>query len=111
MDSVDIQNFEEQIEEIQASHALSTEGKGSEDTVDDLKRQLGENLGLMVYQCGGDNEYELDRDALNEIENAGLGTVEMKYGFPRLIIENPANPDDQIEVPIVDPTEQRYPGD
>lgn len=110
MDRVDIENLEGIIEEILASHERSKNGTGSEDTVEDLKNDLGIRLGLHTHICNDFNDYSLNHEAVQELEDVGLGTVKFDYGSPKLIIENPENPEDQIEVPIIDPTEQ-YPDD
>lgn len=108
MDSVDIENLEEAIEEILASHERSKNGTGSEDTVADLTRELGVCLGRHTHTCDGPNDFSLDREAVQQLEDVGLGTVKFDYGFPKLIIGNPDDPEVQIEVPIIDPTKQ-YP--
>lgn len=106
MDNVDIENFGNDIEEIQASFVRASNHEGSEDTVEDLKRDLGERLGNMIYDCDGFNDYKLNRSALKELQN--IGTVTGDRNNPILLIENPLDEHDPIEVPIINPTEQ-YP--
>lgn len=108
MDNYDLESIEEDIRNILASNARSMNGTGSEDEVDDLVRELGERLGLLVYVCDGPNEYELDRDLLARLDGIRLGTIEMTYGSPTLRIEDPRNPENQLEIKIIDPTEQYF---
>lgn len=104
MDSIDIENFENDIEEIQASVVRASKHEASEDIVEDLKRDLGERLGNMVYDCEGFNDYKLNRSTLKELQN--IGTVTGDKHNPILLIENPLDENDPIEVPIINPTEQ-----
>jgi hypothetical protein len=104
MDSVDIENIEASIKEIQASFVKAQNDEGSEDTVDELTRDLGEMLGNMVYVANGPNDFEVDDDALQELE--AVGTIAGDRNNPKLLIDNPLDEYEKIEVRIIDPTEQ-----
>ncbi|PQP01778.1 hypothetical protein C5614_00425 [Massilia phosphatilytica] len=104
MDNYDIEIFQQDIDLILVKNALCDEGMASEDEVDDLKLDLGRRLGQQVYACDGFNDYTLDRERLTELEV--LGTVQAGSGFPKLLVEDPQNPDNEVEIPIIDPTEQ-----
>jgi len=104
MDSVDIENIETSIREIQKSFVKAQNHEGSEDTVDELTRDLGEMLGNMVYVANGPNDFEVDDEALQQLE--AVGTIAGDRNNPTLLIDNPLDEYEKIEVKIVDPTEQ-----
>lgn len=104
MYSFDIQDFEKSIADIWASLKSKRSGIGSQDNVEDLTRKLGVLLGDCAYPQEGPNDCELDHTVLQEFQDAGLGAVPSNHFFPRLIIVNPDDPDDEIEVPIIKPT-------
>lgn len=103
MDSVDFENIETSIKEIQASFIKAKNHEGSEDTVDELTRELGEVLGNMVYVANGPNDFEMDHDALQQL--TAVGTIAGDGNNPKLLIDNPLDEYDPIEVKIIDPTE------
>ncbi|MGK8199423.1 hypothetical protein [Burkholderia cepacia] len=105
MDNVDIQSFEDEIEEIQASFVAAANHEGSEDDVEDRKRALGTRLGNQVYDCEGFNDYKLNRSSLNEVGRY-IGKIGGGRHSPTLLIGNPLDKNDPIEVPIIDPTKQ-----
>lgn len=104
LDNYDKEIYQQDIDEILEKNALCEEGMGSEDEVDELIRDLGRRLGLEVYQCDGFNDYTLDRERLAEL--GVLGTVLTGSGFPTLLVEDPQKTDNEVEIPIIDPTEQ-----
>lgn len=104
MDSVDIENIETSIKEIQASFVKAQNGEGSEDTVDELTRDLGEVLGNMVFVANGPDDFEVDDDALLQLN--AVGTIAGDKNNPKLLIDNPLDEYEPIEVKIIDPAEQ-----
>lgn len=104
MDSVDIQNFEEDIEEIQARVVKAANHEGSEDDADELIEDLGRRLGYMVYDDDG-YKTKLNRAALKEV-GTYIGTIGGNRHNPALLIENPLNEYKPIVVPIIEPTDQ-----
>ena len=104
MDSVDIRNIEAIIKQVQASFVKAQNDECSEDIVDELTRDLGEVLGNMVYVANGPNDFEVDDDALQQLEV--VGTIAGGRNNPKLLIGNPLDKYESIEVKIIDPTEQ-----
>lgn len=104
MDSVDVESIEKDIKEILEANDRSMNGTGSEDVVDELKFDLGERLGLQVYVCDGPNDFTLDKELLAELQT--FGALEGGRFSPTLVIEDPKNPENQVEVKIIDPTDQ-----
>jgi len=104
MDNVDIDNIEGFIKEIQESFVQAQNHQGSEDRVDALTHDLGEVLGNMVFVANGADDFEVDNDALQQL--GALGTVVEDGNNPKLLINNPLDEDEPIEVKIIDPAEQ-----
>lgn len=104
MNNCNIEDFKKDVNEILVKNALSEKGMGSEDDVKQMKHDLGVRFGLQVYSCEGFNEYKLDNELLMGLQV--FGAVQMDYGFPKLLIEDPQNPNSEVEIPIIDPTEQ-----
>lgn len=104
MDNVDIENIQTSIKEIQESHKKAVNDEGSEDKVDELTRELGEVLGNMVYVAEGPDEFSLDRDELKQLK--ALGEIGGDRNNPSLLIPNPVNKHQPLEVKIIPPGEQ-----
>ena len=104
MDNVDIDNIENFVKEVQESFVLAHNNEGSEDRVDSLVRDLGEALGNLVFVANGPDDFEVDNDALQQL--GALGTVVENGNNPKLLIDNPLDENEPIEVKIIDPAEQ-----
>lgn len=104
MDNVDIENIETNIKEIQEIFVKAKNDNGSEDEVDELTRELGEILGIMVYVANDANGFEVDMHELQKL--AAVGTIGGNSNNPKLLIANPLDEYEPIEVNIIDPTEQ-----
>ncbi len=104
MDNVDFDNIAIDIKRIQNAHKDAVEGRGSEDKVDRYLRELGEDLGSYVYIAEGPNEFSLDRERLEELK--AFGELGGDSNNPSLMIPNPVNKYQSLEVKIISPEEQ-----
>ncbi|MDR9837094.1 MULTISPECIES: hypothetical protein [Herbaspirillum] len=101
-----IEDLQDDIQEVLEIKADVAADKASEDKLYDAVSDLGKRLGSGYFECVDYNTFVPRQGARREF--GALGTVTGSELDPKLVIEDPDDPENPLIVAIANPTKQ-YP--
>lgn len=101
-----IEDLQDDIQDVLEIKADVAADKASQDTLDAAVSDLEKRLGTAFFGCDGYNDFAPRPGARREF--GALGTVTGSKLDPKLVIEDPDDPENPLIVAIANPTKQ-YP--